>query len=373
MKFCISQKDLSSALAHLTRIVPNRPSHPILGNILIRVGAGKATLTAFDLSVGLELNLTADDHDHGSLTVPGKLFFDIVSKLPDGELLLESAEDDGLYRLNIASDTGNYQIAGLPEEDFTALPTTDGAACELPAEVIRQALGHCLVSVSDDQTKQVLTGAHFKLSEKDLEIASTDGHRLGVFHAPEIETEAPDFAVTIPKTALAELERLLNDSGAETLTLAADDTQAVFTVDDSVLTCRILDGAYPAYNQLIPRQFSRDYNVDRRRLLGAVERVTILSDNKTSLVKLSFDGDSLTVSAQASDIGSAKEKMEFSPGDVGGIFEIAFNAKYLIQGLKIFNSTTVFLKMNEANQPCVIAAPGSDKTLYLLMPVQIVR
>ncbi|MFN9176062.1 MAG: DNA polymerase III subunit beta [Synechocystis sp.] len=391
MKLICRQSDLNNNLSLVSRAVSSRPQQPVLGNVLLIADDQEncLRLTAFDLSLGIQTRFTADVQQGGSITLPAKLLNDIVSRLPDGDITLELDPDGdlgGSLLTTITSESGRFQIRGLSAEDFPTLPTVEGVKpLMLPVATLNEGLRGALFAASTDETKQVLTGVHIKGSSESLEFAATDGHRLAVVEAPTqveneegeavaIASDLADFAVTIPARALRELERMVaNNANTNLVALIVDDTQVIFEIGDQRLTCRKLDGAYPAYQQLIPRQFSRTVSVDRKRLLSGLERVSVLADQKNNLVKFSLQTESnqLQLSVEAQDLGNGRESM--GAEIIGESAEIAFNIKYLLDGLKALPSNDIQIHLNEGNQPVIFTPLGGLKMTYLVMPVQVVR
>jgi DNA polymerase-3 subunit beta len=254
--------------------------------------------------------------------------------------------------------------------------------------MLTEGLKGALFAASTDETKQVLTGVHLAGTQDSLEFAATDGHRLAVVETtlqPQTDEEgepeeSPNleglegFQATIPARALREVERMLaNRSATDTIALYVDEAQVVFELGEQRLTVRKLDGAYPAYQQLIPRQFSRSISLERKRFLSSLERVSVLADQKNNLVKCTFDGEEeqVSLSVEAQDLGSAKESM---PAEITGESgEIAFNVKYLMDGLKALPAKEIKIQLNQGNQPVIFTPLGGLKMTYLVMPVQIVR
>ncbi len=390
MKFICSQSDFNSNLSLVSRAVPSRPTHPVLGNVLLVADEkGRVSLTGFDLSLGIHTSFVADVPQGGKITLPAKLLSDIVSKLPDGELTLtidEENEESESVLATLTSASGRFQIRGLTADEYPELPTVDETTpLMLPVGALNEGLRGTLFASSTDETKQVLTGIHLKGSADSLEFAATDGHRLAVVEAPtQVETEEgeeavqvsnlEDFSVTIPARALRELERVLSArQDSDLVSLCVDETQVIFELGDQRLTSRKLDGAYPAYQQLIPRQFSRTVTMERKQLLSGLERVSVLADQKNNLVKFSLDSNDnqLTLSVEAQDLGNARESLSISmTGDSG---DIAFNVKYLMDGLRALPSSDIQMQLNEGNQPVIFTPLGGLKMTYLVMPVQIVR
>lgn len=390
MKFICSQSDFNSNLSLVSRAVPSRPTHPVLGNVLLVADEnGRVSLTGFDLSLGIHTSFVADVPQGGKITLPAKLLSDIVSKLPDGELTLtidEESEESESVLATLTSASGRFQIRGLTADEYPELPTVDETTpLMLPVGALNEGLRGTLFAASTDETKQVLTGIHLKGSADSLEFAATDGHRLAVVEAPtQVETEEgeeavqvsnlEDFSVTIPARALRELERVLSArQDSDLVSLCVDETQVIFELGDQRLTSRKLDGAYPAYQQLIPRQFSRTVTMERKQLLGSLERVSVLADQKNNLVKFSLNSadSELMLSVEAQDLGNARESLLVSiTGDSG---DIAFNVKYLMDGLRALPSSDIQMQLNEGNQPVIFTPLGGLKMTYLVMPVQIVR
>ena len=424
MKLVCFQSDLNANLSLVSRAVPSRPTHPVLANVLLIADAQtqQVSLTAFDLSLGIRTSFSAHVETGGEITLPAKLLNDIVSRLPEGEITLddEVGEPPVPFRATITSASGRYQVRGMGAEEFPELPVVEkGEAIYLPAEALIEGLRGSLFATSADETKQVLSGVHLKVqsvstsdsdSDYSLEFAATDGHRLAVAQFPSLMEIMPDthaswrsestsppqapqlesrgeevhtdnlseqsspalLSVTVPGKALRELERMLGmRSSAEPLALHFDQGQVVFEWANQRLTSRILEGQYPAYRQLIPRQFERQISCERRQLLSALERIAVLADQKNNIVKFSIDSvnQELALSVEAQDVGSGRELMQAQIS--GEDIEIAFNIKYLIDGLKALQSSEIQMQLNTATSPVILTPLGSFKMTYLIMPVQI--
>ncbi|MBD2075245.1 DNA polymerase III subunit beta [Phormidium sp. FACHB-592] len=386
MKLVCSQNSFSTNLTLVSRAVSSRPSHPILANILLVADQElqQIRLSAFDLSLGIQTSFPADVITGGTLTLPAKLLTDIVSRLPDGDITLENgteetAEANFLTTLTCAS--GRYQMRGMGAEDFPELPVVEaGQVAYLSIENLLEGLRSSLFSASSDETKQVLTGVHLTMQPDGLEFAATDGHRLTVVQTMNAEaSEAGGTAneaekaldVTIPAKALQELTKMLERQTGSDVAVHFDQSQVVFEWTDQRLTSRLLEGQYPNYRQLVPRQFSRQITAERRLLLSALERIAVLADQKNNIVKLTLDSTSqlLSLSVDAQDVGSGKETI---PAQItGDDLDVAFNVKYLMDGLKTIATTEIQIQLNTATSPAIVTPLGSIKMTYLVMPVQV--
>ncbi len=378
MKLVCSQRDLSTNMTLVSRAVPSRPTHPVLANVLLQADAqkGQVRLTAFDLSLGIRTSFPAEVETGGAITLPAKLLNDIVARLPEGEITLEDEAQEAPFCATITSASGRYQVRGMGVEEFPELPMLETEeAVYLPAEAMLEGLKGSLFATSADETKQVLTGLHLTVQEDSLEFAATDGHRLAVVQTTyneNLDGEAPQIAVTVPAKALRELERMLGiGQRSEPLTLLFDQGQVVFEWSEQRLTSRTLEGQYPPYRQLIPRQFERQVTLERRQLLSALERIAVLADQKNHIVKFNIDSvnQELALSVDAQDIGSGRELL--SAQISGESIELAFNIKYLMDGLKALPSSEIQMQLNTAISPVILTPLGSVKMTYLIMPVQI--
>lgn len=381
MKLVCSQSDLKNNLSLVSRAVPSRASHPILGNVLFQTDAEtqRITLTAFDLSLGLQTSFPAQVSESHTFTLPAKLLNDIVTRLPEGEITLLGMEDEeeeqDQFSATLVSASGRFRIRGMSAEEYPSLPEIDTEeALQVPVEALIDGLSSTLFAASTEEAKQVLTGIHLTRQEESLEFAATDGHRLAVVNTTKegIEGATEGFAVTIPARAMRELERMVKTQKEDAVvSLYCDDVQVAFELDSQRLTSRKLDGAYPAYDQLIPTQFSKQVTLERKRLLSSLELVAVLADQQNNVVKFSVDHENqqLSLSVDAKEVGSAKESI--SAQITGESIDIAFNVKYLMDGLKAFKGNEIQMQLNEASQPVIFNPLGGLKMTYLVMPVQL--
>jgi DNA polymerase-3 subunit beta len=406
MKLVCSQSDLNTNLSLVSRAVPSRPTHPVLGNVLLTADADiqQVRLTAFDLTLGIQTSFAAQIVTGGEIAIPARLLNDIISRLPEGDITLEDKAGEGASDtdsdrtiVTLTSASGRYQVRGMSSEEFPELPqVAAGVAVHLPVEALVEGLRGTLFATSSDETKQVLTGVHFTMQQDTLEFAATDGHRLAVVETTnqrsaddetaeesEAELAAPEnnrkpmndvsqLELTVPARALRELERMLAPyQPTDTVALHFEQGQIIFQGTDQRLTTRTLEGQYPPYRQLIPNQFQRQLTIDRRKLLNAVERIAVLADQKNNVIKFSIESvnQHLSLSVEAQDVGSGQESMAAQVTGEG--LDIAFNVKYLIDGLKALSTSDIQIQMNAPNSPVILTPLGGRKMTYLVMPVQI--
>jgi len=369
MKFIVEQSDLNKALNLVNKAVPSRPSHPILANVLFSIKNDEfLTLVGFDLSLGIEVSIPVIVLNQGSITLPANLLSQIVSKL-NCELTFELEDESNV--VHITSDSGRYQLSGVEAGEYPELPIiNEENHFSIDVGTLTDGIKSTIFSASGDETKQVLTGVHFYSKDNQLEIASTDGHRLSVFKKEKEDQD--DFALTIPARALKEVFAMVSNLDSEEIaTIKYDDNRLIFESGNQKLTARILDGAYPKYNTLIPTEFEQSFLVDRKKLINSIERVAILADQKNNIVKFKIDPESMVIdlSVESREVGSGKEQLIAQIAGTG--LEIAFNIKYLLEGLKTINTSEVEFRLNQPKTPVVLFPVGGFEYLYLIMPVQI--
>ncbi len=383
MEIVCNQNELNNAIQLVSKAVASRPTHPILANILLTAdqGTNKVSLTGFDLNLGIQTSFDATVKNSGAITIPSKLLSEIVNKLPS-ETPVNLEVDENSDNILIKSDTGTFNLKGIPSDDYPNLPFVEsGTSLNIDPSSFLQALKLTVFASSNDDSKQLLTGVNFTFKQKYLESASTDGHRLAVVligneeHIEVTENSSSDdenFSVTIPTRSLREIEKLLTLRSTEkSIKLFYDKGQVVFISSNQIITTRTLEGDYPNYSQLIPDNFEKLFIFNTKKLTDALERIAVLADQQSSVVKIKLDKNNLAlISADAQDIGSANESIPVSYS--GEKFDIAFNVRYLLEGLKVISCENVVLKCNLSTTPAVFVPEDNINSFtYLVMPVQV--
>ncbi len=380
MKLVCSQSELNSALQLVSRAVASRPTHPVLANVLITAdaGTGRLSLTGFDLNLGIQTSFSASVETSGAITLPSKLFGEIISRLDnDSPITFSVKENSELVELKSLS--GNYQMKGMTADDFPELPLVEsGNSIKIKTEILIKSLRSTLFASSSDEAKQLLTGVHLKFNNQSMETAATDGHRLAVLNIPQAfditSNENPiELSITLPSRSLRELERLISTwKEHEDISFFCDKGQVVFLTSNQVITSRTLEGKYPNYNQLIPDEFSRCLEIDRKMFIAALERVAVLADQYNNVIKLSVEdsSDLVVISADVQDVGSGSESL--SATLTGSGFQIAFNVRYVLDGLKSIEAPKINLRCNAPTTPAIFSPVDVKSSFtYLVMPVQI--
>lgn len=376
MKFTIPQQQFAFGIQSVIKAAPNKPSHPILGNILLKAKGDRLEFSCFDLNLAICTELGADVETDGNYTLPSTLLNDLVSRLPAAAITVDINEETNTATLT--SESGEYRIQGMPSAEFPELPSislTNAGRLVLESAQFKEALSGVLFSASTDETKQVLCGVNIRLSnDGKLTLATTDGHRLSVSTINTTQKDS-EVEITIPSKTLIEVLKSLKAQKLETFKIEFDDLQIQFEMGDTTIMSRVLDGNYPNYPQLLPNAFSRTCEVDRLSLLQSLERIGALASQLNSVVALEITPDALNLKVTTQDVGNGQESIPCkyaSQSEDETPFTIGFSIKYLIEALKAFAYTDVILSMNSVLSPAIINSFDGDEGLtHLIMPIQI--
>ena len=345
MKLLTSQSDLSQLLKTVARAVSAKPSHPILGGVLLTAAAGALKATGYDLELGITSTIEASVETPGSTVVPYRTLLELTSRMEATEAI--SLAIDGT-QLKLTSTSGSYSLAVEDAADYPELPAV--AVSDDYTDL--SSLAAVLPAASSDAAKQVLTGVHMHAALGNLRMAATDGHRLSIVN---IESTAL-FSAIIPARCLA----LIKQPAA----IAFDNQHVSLTfVDGTTVISRTLAGTYPNVQQLIPETFDYSITINRVQLLNALQRVAVIG---TNVIKLDAQSKTLTLSAEL-DANSGIESIAIT----GSLPLLAFNPTYLIDGLRSFNSNSVTINANSSVAPVILTNPADLSQTYLIMPVQV--
>jgi DNA polymerase-3 subunit beta len=369
MKFKTGRANLHSAASKLLSIVPPKTTLPILSNILFDLDDNSLSLKVTDLDVSMTAKINVESQKSGSVAVPAKVFFEIVRELPDFELEVSSFEN----RLEIRCGSGSYKMSGFPPDDFPKLPDIhvarqikmDGGAL---ASMIRKAL----FAVSRDETRPALNGILWHESEDGLNLVATDGHRLAKTVRSDLKIGGYSKDIIVPPKVLENLVRLMGDEPGE-IGVIINESSIVFILESEILTSRLLEGPYPNYDQVIPRDNDKVLTVDREILNAAVRRVAILSNSLTHQVKFALKADQLELSATNFDFGGeAREKLavNYKSEDM----EIGYNANYVTEILKHIEGEEVNFELNTPTTAAIVKSSKKNENedyFFLVMPLRL--
>ena len=375
MKATIERATLLRSLSHVQSVVERRNTIPILSNVLIDADEGggvKVMATDLDLQV-VETMTAASVESGGAITVSAHLLFDIARKLPDGsQVSLETADN----RMVVKAGRSRFQLPTLPRDDFPVivegeLPTS----FELPARELAELIDRTRFAISTEETRYYLNGIFLHVSDEQrpvLKAAATDGHRLARYtiDRPEGAAGMPD--VIVPRKAVAELRKLLEEALDSNVQIDLSASKIRFALGGEggvVLTSKLIDGTFPDYSRVIPTGNDKLLRLDPKSFYEGVARVATIATEKTRAVKMGLEADKVTLSVTSPDNGTAAEEIAAEYKSDG--FEIGFNANYLKDILSQIDSDMVELHLADAGAPTLIRKDENSPALYVLMPMRV--
>ena len=369
MELKIAVPELSKALQRVQGIVEKKTTMPILANVSIETAGKKGiNISATNLEIGLTGTYPAEIKSEGAITLSGKALYDIVRSLP-GETL--SLTQEANHWVSLQCGKVSYRIVGMPAENFPSLPRFDQVEFfKIDPAVFRTMIEKTLYSVSTDETRYNLTGVYCEPIDKNsgLRMVSTDGHRLSVIETKMAKAPVMKKGVIVPRKGVSEPRRLLEDSKGEAR-LGFVENSAVFETDGLTLTMQLLEGQFPDYQQVIPSNSSKKAILDRKLLLDALKRTSLLSPDKAQGVRLELSNGALALSANNPDLGEAREEIEADYQ--GEALKIGFNFRYLIDVLTVLSEDKVELHLNDPLSPGVIEGVGTPGYRAIIMPMRL--
>src|SRR3954465_14674081 len=361
MKLTVSRETFLSRLGIAVRGVSTRSAIQALSGVLLRVEDGDLELQATDMEMGVRVGVATTDASDGRVVLPGRLLLDVVRSLPQDELTLEyrSSQQD----VEVVSGNASFHLRTLPSEDFPKLPEAkEEGALSVPAGAFVDTIVRVARSAPRDETRPHLTGVLVSANEQQLRMVATDSYRLSVKETALEEALTGSLEANVPARTLQELGRIAQASGAASIGVSALENQVVFTVDDVVLSSRLVEGRFPNYQQLLPESYEHELKVDRGELLDVVRRISLLAQ-KNAPLRLRFSEGTLDVSAQTPDIGEASESLPVP--FKGETLEIGFNPDFLREGLESAEAEEVTLKLISPLRPGLIEASDGGSGSFL--------
>ncbi|MBK9080658.1 MAG: DNA polymerase III subunit beta [Rhizobiales bacterium] len=353
MKVTLERAALLKALGHVHRVVERRNTIPILSNVLLQAKGQSLTLKATDLDIEITETLAADIGQAGGTTLPAHTLYDIVRKIPDGAQV--------------------FQLQALPEADFPDLSAAELThKFALAATDLKRLIDKTQFAISTEETRYYLNGIFMHTVEVEgrtlLRAVATDGHRLARVEIPAPQGAAGMPGVIIPRKAVAEIQKLVEDAGEE-VSIELSTTKARFQFGAVVMTTKLIDGTFPDYQRVIPTGNDKRLVLDKAPFAAAVDRVSTISSERGRAVKLSIAEGRLTLTVNNPDSGSATEEVEVdydaAPIDIG------FNARYLLDITQQLDSDTALIRLADPGSPTLLQDRDGAAALYVLMPMRV--
>jgi len=372
MKLTIERAALLKTLAHVQSVVERRNTIPILSNVLMDAGKGALALTATDMDLTIVDTVTAEVATAGATTAPAHTLYDIVRKLPEGAQVEIGTSDDGA-QLTVKAGRSVFTLATLPKEDFPTMGVVDlPHDFRLASPDLRNLIDRTRFAISTEETRYYLNGIYVHAGKTDgvpcLRAVATDGHRLARFEMPLPDGASDVPGVIIPRKAVAELRKLIEET-EDPVSVSLSDTKVRFAFGSTVLTSKLIDGTFPDYERVIPEGNDKVIEVDCRLFAQAVDRVSTISSEKSRAVKLVIENGGITLSASSPENGTATEEVEISYS--GPSVEIGFNSRYLLDIAQQIEGEAAEITLADAASPTIVRDRADPSALYVLMPMRV--
>jgi len=365
MKFSILQQDLWPALQAVSRSCGMRSQLPVLGNILLQTDKGRLKLAATNLEIGVVKTLKAEVIEDGEVTVPAKILVETVVNLP-GEELNFSANST---QLEISSTSFSSTFNGIPAVEFPTIPLSGKQTIIVNPNIFKTSLPQITFAAAVDDGRPILTGILTEIKDKKLQLIATDGYRLAHKIIP-IEEES-DFKALIPRKTFEEIIRLLSEEETDKVevVISEDKNQVIFIFANTQLSSRLIEGQFPNWERIIPKEVKARIIVERVTLLKAVKLASVFARSDANIIKLENKPGKIVLSSQAKELGS--QTKEIDAQTEGEEIIIAFNAKFLQDALSAFNSSQLIMELSGNLSAAVIKPMGEEGLQYIVMPVNL--
>lgn len=367
MKFSIERAELLKALGHVQSVVERRNTIPILSNVLISAEESGLVLVATDLDIEVSETAAAMTETAGQTTAPALTLYDIARKLPDGAQVSFAIGSDG--RLDIDAGRSHFTLPLLPPADFPAMSADDFThVFTMKAEYLARLIDKTRFAISTEETRYYLNGIYMHAHEGNLRCVATDGHRLALAEMglPSGAEDLP--GIIIPRKTVGELRRLIDNADGD-ITLSVSESKIRFAMGSAVLTSKLIDGTFPAYDRVIPKDNPRRLVMDNGVFAAAVDRVATISAEKSRSVKLSLSDGNLQLTVNNPETGMAQEDFMVDYKDEE--MEIGFNAKYLLDVTGQISGGDAIVELADNASPALVRDPKDDSAIFVLMPLRV--
>ena len=374
MDFEIEKREFFKGLSLIQGIAGRKTTLPILTHVLLESQKGWVQLTGTDLEIGIREELTAKVKQEGKASVSAKKIYEIVKELPDESIHVQKRENQWI---RLQSGKSIFNLSGLDPEEFPALPTyQEDYFSELPASLLSEMIEKTVFAASNEESRYHLNGV-LVLQKKEggkekLRMVATDGHRLSLIDRESQIVRGIEKGIILPKKGVLELKRVISDKDGEDVGIYFDPTHGFLKIGKSLMVIRLIDGEFPEYEQVIPKENDKKLMLDKEKVYGCLRRVSTMTSERGEGIKLSIKGRSIEFSTFNQDFGDAREEVEVDYD--GPAFEIGFNSRYLLDALNVMPSTKVTIELKDEGSPGMITPVTSTESrdqFCIIMPMRI--
>lgn len=368
MKFTITRERLHEGLAAVAASVPTKTTLPVLSNILLEASGDGIRLAGTDLDTAVSTAVPAEVDDEGAVTVPARKLVEIVRELPSAAIRITSS---GEQRVNLECGRSRFKLLGIPKDEFPSFPPVSfERSWKVASSDLQKLIHHVSFAASTEESRPILNGVMWERRGNRMRMVATNGHRLAKMDVPVSGGAGSDDFIVPPK-ALEQVRRLFGPS--DEIEIAKSDNHLGFQGGSTRVFTRLIEGPYPNYEQVIPRENDKGATIDKEALAAALRRVGVVASDQTHRVRLAFSGGNLKFSVSTPDLGEAQDEIAVTYD--GDALEIGFNANYLLEILKYMPTDEVRLTFSAPERAATVEPVGWDDAasyLCLVMPLRLV-
>lgn len=368
MRFTISREKLQEGLTAVTATIPAKTTLPVLANILVETTDKGIRLSGTDLDIAVSTEVAADVESSGAITIPAKKLSEIARELPPSPVKIAAA---GEQRVTLDCGRSHFKILGLPKDEFPSFPAVRfNESWRIRSGELQKLISHTSFAVSTEESRPILNGVLWELRPEMMRMVATNGHRLAKMELPIKTAAAPSSDLIVPPKALEQVRRLFPED--EELEIARGENHLGFRSPFTSVFTRLIEGPYPPYDQVIPRDNNRIAVADRAALTSALRRMSVIASDQTHRIRLSFNSAIVRFSVQTPDLGEATDELPIR--FTGDPLDIGFNANYLLEILRYIPTEEVKLTFKAPERAATLEPEGwSDPATYLclVMPLRL--
>lgn len=363
MKLICSKSNLLKGVNIVSKAVPSKTTMSILECILIDASTNEIKLTANDMELGIETKIEGDIVQKGIIAVEAKVFSEIIRKLPDSNVTIESGSN---YQITITCEKAKFNISGKSGEDFSYLPYIEkNDFISLSQFTLKEVIRQTIFSIADNDNNKLMTGELFEIHGNEFKVVSLDGHRISI-RKIELKEEYQDRKVVVPGKSLQEISKILSGETEDEVRIFFTNNHIVFEFDTTMVVSRLIEGEYFKINQMLSSDYETKFIINKKEFLNCIDRATLLvkeGDKKPIIFRISDDNMEININSQ---LGSMKEDIDIEKE--GKDILIGFNPKFLIEALRVIDDENVTIYMVNPKAPCYIR-DEEQKYIYLILPV----
>lgn len=369
MQIVVGKSSFLKELNLIQGVVEKKSTIPILSNLLLETkdgDGGGVWIKGTDLDVSISTWCDAEVKQPGSICVPAKKLFEIVRALPEAEIELKRGENE---QVNLACERSKFRMLGVAKDNFPEIKKFAGSYVSLPAELFRTFITRTVFAITNEESRYALNGAKFEMSDKNIRMVATDGHRLS-FIEKNSEFGAQKLDVLIPKKTLAELARL-SAEGDDPVEFGHDDNHFFFKIGKRLLVSRTLTGQFPNYDLVLPKENNHRVEIECARISSAIRRVALMADERSRAIKFELSDGQINITSQAAEMGDAGEilPVEYAGPEI----TVGFNAQYLLDFFSVIQEGDVAFEFKDGNSQVQLKSKNElDYDFrYIVMPMRL--